>query len=140
MIKQQRNIMVKIKYDPENPLTPEQIEDLESKYGKLQRYKAGKFKGLPKIQRLDTDQPLLKWGKGTYRFEGLVNFNELPKHVSEQFTGDRAEFKGKRVHTACGTPIYSTGDDDSVGFNILKHTRLLTLIIFNKVIRRGIFD
>ncbi|AFV51000.1 DNA polymerase I [Acinetobacter phage Abp1] len=103
--------MVKIKYDPENPLTPEQIEDLESKYGKLQRYKAGKFKGLPKIQRLDTDQPLLKWGKGTYRFEGLVNFNELPKHVSEQFTGDRAEFKGKRVHTACGTPVYSTGDD-----------------------------
>ena len=103
--------MVKIKYDPENPLTPEQIEDLESKYGKLQRYKAGKFKGLPKIQRLDTDQPLLKWGKGTYRFEGLVNFNELPKHVSEQFTGDRAEFKSKRVHAACGTPVYSTGDD-----------------------------
>ncbi|QIW86342.1 hypothetical protein [Acinetobacter virus vB_AbaP_AGC01] len=75
------------------------------------RYKAGKNKGLPKTFKIDSDVEKLKWGKGTYRFEGLVNFNELPKHVSEQFTGDRAEFKGKRVHTACGTPVYSTGDD-----------------------------
>ncbi|CAL1776734.1 DNA polymerase [Acinetobacter phage vB_AbaP_Margaret] len=75
------------------------------------RYKAGKNKGLPKTFKIDSDVEKLKWGKGTYRFGGLVNFNELPKHVSEQFTGDRAEFKGKRVHTACGTPIYSTGDD-----------------------------
>lgn len=74
-------------------------------------YKAGKNKGLPKTFKIDSDVEKLKWGKGTYRFEGLVNFNELPKHVSEQFTGDRAEFKGKRVHTACGTPVYSTGDD-----------------------------
>ncbi|UYE92420.1 DNA polymerase [Acinetobacter phage BM12] len=74
-------------------------------------YKAGKNKGLPKTFKIDSDIEKLKWGKGTYRFEGLVNFNELPKHVSEQFTGDRAEFKGKRVHTACGTPVYSTGDD-----------------------------
>uniref|UniRef100_A0AAU8L070 DNA polymerase n=2 Tax=Viruses TaxID=10239 RepID=A0AAU8L070_9CAUD len=75
------------------------------------RYKAGKNKGLPKTFKIDSDVEKLKWGKGTYRFEGLVNFNELPKHVSEQFTGDRAEFKGKRVHAACGTPVYSTGDD-----------------------------
>ncbi|AZU99220.1 DNA polymerase I [Acinetobacter phage vB_AbaP_APK2] len=74
-------------------------------------YKAGKNKGLPKTFKIDSDVEKLKWGKGTYRFEGLVNFNELPKHVSEQFTGDRAEFKGKRVHAACGTPVYSTGDD-----------------------------
>ncbi|AZU99423.1 DNA polymerase I [Acinetobacter phage vB_AbaP_APK37] len=75
------------------------------------RYKAGRNKGLPKTFKIDSGVEKLKWGKGTYRFEGLVNFNELPKHVSEQFTGDRAEFKGKRVHAACGTPVYSTGDD-----------------------------
>ncbi|AGC35326.1 DNA polymerase [Acinetobacter phage AB3] len=88
------------------------ITDLEEHLGATcTRYKAGKNKGLPKTFKIDSDVEKLKWGKGTYRFEGLVNFNELPKHVSEQFTGDRAEFKGKRVHTACGTPIYSTGDD-----------------------------
>ncbi|CAL1776691.1 DNA polymerase [Acinetobacter phage vB_AbaP_Fishpie] len=88
------------------------ITDLEEHLGATcTRYKAGKNKGLPKTFKIDSDVEKLKWGKGTYRFEGLVNFNELPKHVSEQFTGDRAEFKGKRVHTACGTPVYSTGDD-----------------------------
>ncbi|QFG06937.1 DNA polymerase I [Acinetobacter phage vB_AbaP_APK48] len=88
------------------------ITDLEEHLGATcTRYKAGKNKGLPKTFKIDSDVEKLKWGKGTYRFEGLVNFNELPKHVSEQFTGDRAEFKGKRVHAACGTPIYSTGDD-----------------------------
>ncbi|HCH8289378.1 TPA: hypothetical protein NNU74_004481 [Salmonella enterica] len=88
------------------------ITDLEEHLGATcTRYKAGKNKGLPKTFKIDSDVEKLKWGKGTYHFEGLVNFNELPKHVSEQFTGDRAEFKGKRVHAACGTPVYSTGDD-----------------------------
>lgn len=91
-------------YIPVDEATPHHLE-------LCVKYKAGKNKGLPKTFKINSDVEKLKWGKGTYRFEGLVNFNELPKHVSEQFTGDRAEFKGKRVHTACGTPIYSTGDD-----------------------------
>ena len=86
-------------------------EDQSTILEDLVKFKAGKNKGLPKTFKIDSKIEKLKWGKGTYRFEGLVNFNELPKHVSEQFTGDRAEFKGKRVHTACGTPVYSTGDD-----------------------------
>ncbi|UAW09894.1 DNA polymerase I [Acinetobacter phage APK77] len=89
----------------------EPTDILDVSYHNVTVYKAGKNKGLPKTFKLDSKIEKLKWGKGTYRFEGLVNFNELPKHVSEQFTGDRAEFKGKRVHTACGTPVYSTGDD-----------------------------
>ncbi|QOV07727.1 DNA polymerase I [Acinetobacter virus fBenAci001] len=94
------------------PDTINKIEDCEiERGGVITKYKAGRNKGLPKTFKIDSGVEKLKWGKGTYRFEGLVNFNELPKHVSEQFTGDRAEFKGKRVHTACGTPIYSTGDD-----------------------------
>ncbi|QQO92951.1 putative DNA directed DNA polymerase [Acinetobacter phage Pipo] len=94
------------------PDTINKIEDCEiERGGVITKYKAGRNKGLPKTFKIDSGVEKLKWGKGTYRFEGLVNFNELPKHVSEQFTGDRAEFKGKRVHTACGTPVYSTGDD-----------------------------
>ncbi|HCH8298215.1 TPA: hypothetical protein NNP34_004448 [Salmonella enterica] len=94
------------------PDTINKIEDCEiERGGVITKYKAGRNKGLPKTFKIDSGVEKLKWGKGTYRFEGLVNFNELPKHVSEQFTGDRAEFKGKRVHAACGTPVYSTGDD-----------------------------
>ncbi|QQM15061.1 putative DNA directed polymerase [Acinetobacter phage Paty] len=94
------------------PDTINKIEDCEiERGGVITKYKAGRNKGLPKTFKIDSGVEKLKWGKGTYRFEGLVNFDELPKHVSEQFTGDRAEFKGKRVHTACGTPVYSTGDD-----------------------------
>ncbi|QGF20154.1 DNA polymerase I [Acinetobacter phage vB_AbaP_PMK34] len=89
----------------------EPTDILDVSYHNVTVYKAGKNKGLPKTFKIDSKVEKLKWGKGTYRFEGLVNFNELPKHVSEQFTGDRAEFKGKRVHAACGTPVYSTGDD-----------------------------
>uniref|UniRef100_A0AAU8KXI2 DNA polymerase n=1 Tax=Acinetobacter phage vB_Ab_1137_KEN_01 TaxID=3143009 RepID=A0AAU8KXI2_9VIRU len=101
-----------VRYTPVDVVNHLSIEHYENEYGAtITRYKAGKNKGLPKTFKIDSDVPKLKWGKGTYRFEGLVNFNELPKHVSEQFTGDRAEFKGKRVHTACGTPVYSTGDD-----------------------------
>ncbi|MGM7364864.1 DNA polymerase [Klebsiella pneumoniae] len=89
----------------------EPTDILDVSYHNVTVYKAGKNKGLPKTFKIDSKIEKLKRGKGTYRFEGLVNFNELPKHVSEQFTGDRAEFKGKRVHAACGTPVYSTGDD-----------------------------
>lgn len=89
----------------------EPTDILDVSYHNVTVYKAGKNKGLPKTFKIDSKIEKLKWGKGTYRFEGLVNFNELPKHVSEQFIGDHAEFKGKRVHAACGTPVYSTGDD-----------------------------
>ncbi|HCH9033726.1 TPA: hypothetical protein NNT01_004480 [Salmonella enterica] len=89
----------------------EPTDILDVSYHNVTVYKAGKNKGLPKTFKIDSKIERLKWGKGTYRFEGLVNFNELPKHVAEQFTGERAEFRGKRVHTACGTPVYSTGDD-----------------------------
>jgi len=74
-------------------------------------FKAGKNKGLPKVFKIDSNVEKLKWGDKTYTFKGIVDLKSLPSHVQEQFLGDRAEFKGKRVHAACGTPVYSTADD-----------------------------
>lgn len=76
----------------------------------LVKYKSGKNKGLPKEFLVDSDVEKMKWGDCTYRFKGLVNLEELPKHVAEQYTGKRAEFKGKR-ELSCGTPVYSTSED-----------------------------
>lgn len=76
----------------------------------LVRYKSGKNKGQPKVFQIDSTEELLKWGEGTYVFDGLIDFNDLPSHVAEQYIGKRAEFKGKR-ELVCGTPIYSTSGD-----------------------------
>lgn len=73
-------------------------------------YASGKNKGKPKEFLIDSDVPKLKWGEDSYTFKGLINLEALPKHVSEQYLGKRAEFKGKRDLT-CGTPVYSTGGD-----------------------------
>ena len=102
--------MYLVKHDPNNPLTSEQIAELEHKHGALQRYRAGRNKGLPKIQKFDSEQPLLKWGDKQYVFPGLISIPELPSIVSEQFLGKRAEFRGKRT-LVDGTPVYSTGTD-----------------------------
>lgn len=74
------------------------------------RYKSGKNKGLPKEFLVDSDVEKLKWGEDTYVFDGLVDLEKLPKHVSEQYLGKRAEFRGKRT-LVCGTPVYSTSGD-----------------------------
>lgn len=99
-----------VKHDPNNPLTPEQITVLEQQHGELKRYLRGKHKGEPKIVEYDSPKELLKWGEGTYVFDGLVDLEKLPKHVSEQYLGKRAEFRGKRT-LVCGTPVYSTSGD-----------------------------
>lgn len=90
-------------------------------------YKSGKNKGLPKVFREDTEQVKLKKGSVIVHFPGLVRFDELPPDVAEQFTGKRAEFRGKRY--LCdrrvikddagdvlevlvpGTPVYSTSSE-----------------------------
>lgn len=76
----------------------------------LTRFKAGKNKGLPKVFKIDSEVEKLKWGDKQYRFKGLLDFDTLPKIVSEAYVGKRAEFRGKR-ELVDGTPIYSTGKD-----------------------------
>lgn len=78
--------------------------------GKVVRYASGKNKGKPKVFKIDSDVEKLKWGDFTYKFEGLLDLDKLPPHVAEQYTGKRAEFKGKRT-LSCGTPVYSTSGE-----------------------------
>ena len=102
--------MHKVRYNPDQPLTTEQIMQLEEQYGALQRYRAGKNKGLPKIQKFDSSEPLLKWGDKQYTFKGLIDLNTLPNHVKSLYLDKRAEFRGAR-ELVCGTPVYSTSGD-----------------------------
>lgn len=76
----------------------------------LVRYKSGKRKGEPKVFKIDSDVAKMKWSEGEYTFKGLIDLEKLPPHVSEQYLGKRAEFRGKR-NLPCGTPVYSTSGD-----------------------------
>lgn len=84
------------------------IDDYHQPY--VVKFSAGKNKGQPKVFKIDSDTPLLKWGDKTYTFKGLINLYKLPKHVQDQYLGKRAEFSGKR-NLVCGTPVYSTSGD-----------------------------
>ena len=86
------------------------LSEVKRTHCTLQTYKAGKNKGLPKEFLIDSDVEKLKLGEDTYVFDGLVDLEKLPKHVSEQYLGKRAEFRGKRT-LVCGTPVYSTSGD-----------------------------
>lgn len=74
-------------------------------------YKSGKNKGMPKVFPIDSDVPKLKWGDDVYNFKGLVDFADLPSHVSSQYLDKRAEFRGKQTLSDGVTPVYSTGKD-----------------------------
>lgn len=91
--------------------TTEVIEYLVHTHGNIVRYKAGKNKGQPKVHRVDTSIEKLKWGEAVYTFKGLLDLSTLPSHVSEQYLGKRAEFRGKRTLCNGITPVYSTSKD-----------------------------
>lgn len=98
-------------YIPITSLPDLPVDQLEGYVGaNFTRYKSGKNKGIPKEFLIDSDVEKLKWGEDTYVFNGLVDLEKLPKHVSEQYLGKRAEFRGKRT-LVCGTPVYSTSGD-----------------------------
>ena len=80
------------------------------KYGELTIFRAGKNKGLPKVFKIDSDVPLLKWGDKQYTFKGLIDLSTLPNHIKSLYLDKRAEFKGAR-ELVCGTPVYSTSGD-----------------------------
>lgn len=74
-------------------------------------YQRGKNAGSPKVFMDESTTEKLKWGDGCFVFKGLINLTELPEHVSSQFLGKRAEFRGKRFLCDDETPVYSTGKD-----------------------------
>lgn len=95
-----------IRYDMKVPYDPPKFVKVEVQDGV---YKAGKNKGLPKFVKVDSDVPLLKWGKGIYNFPGIVNIQELPQHLQEKYS-ERGEFRGAQV-LPDGSPVYSTSGD-----------------------------
>lgn len=95
-----------VKYKCKVPYDPPKYVKKEVQDGV---YKSGRNKGMPKMVKVDTDEPLMKWGERLYRFDGLVNIQDLPPALREKY-GDRGEFKGAQT-LADGSPVYSTGTD-----------------------------
>lgn len=95
-----------VKYKCKVPYDPPKYVKKEIQDGV---YKSGRNKGMPKMVKVDTDEPLMKWGERLYRFDGLVNIQDLPPALREKY-GDRGEFKGAQT-LADGSPVYSTGTD-----------------------------
>lgn len=83
------------------------IDVYEAKHGQVRKYVSGKNKGLPKVFREDTDEPLMKWGEKVYECPGLVDLGLLPADLRKEF---EREFTGKR-NLSDGSPVYSTGAD-----------------------------
>ena len=117
-----------IRYDMKVPYDPPKFVKVEVQDGV---YKAGKNKGLPKFVKVDSDVPLLKWGKGIYNFPGIVNIQELPQHLQEKY-GERGEFRGAQT-LPDGSPVYSTSGDAmnglaAQGFEFAKLVNELTAL------------
>lgn len=95
-----------IRYDMKVPYDPPKFVKVQVQDGV---YKAGKNKGLPKFIKVDSDVPLLKWGKGVYRFPGIVSIQDLPQHLQEKYS-ERGEFRGAQL-LPDGSFVYSTSGD-----------------------------
>lgn len=95
-----------VKYKCKVPYDPPKYVKAEVQDGV---YKSGRNKGMPKMIKVDTDEEQLKWGERLYRFDGLVNIQDLPQALREKY-GDRGEYKGAQT-LADGSPVYSTGTD-----------------------------
>ncbi len=83
------------------------IEEIEAKHGPLVRYRAGKNKGLPKVEKVASSTPKLRWYERQIVLPGCVPLSKLPKEVREEFV---QRFSGKRL-LADGSPVLSTGAD-----------------------------
>ena len=83
------------------------IEEIEAKHGPLVRYRAGKNKGLPKVEKVASSTPKLRWYERQLVLPGCVPLSKLPKEVQEEFV---QRFSGKRL-LADGSPVLSTGAD-----------------------------
>ena len=88
-------------------LTAEEFERHSIEHGAVERYKAGKNKGQPKVHAVPTDVPKQKWYDRQLMLEPVVPLNKLPREVHRAFID---EFAGKRT-LADGSPVYSTGAD-----------------------------
>lgn len=68
-------------------------------------FKSGKNKGQPKVFKIDSLDPKMKWGELIYNAPGLLNLDALPRDLSKAF---KEEFTGKRK-LSDDSPVYGTG-------------------------------
>ena len=85
--------------------TPEQAEDIFKL--SFKKYKAGKNKGLIKIERVDTDTQALVYEDTTFMMPAFCDLSLLSEAIREEFLRDAV---GKRK-LADESPVYSTGKD-----------------------------
>lgn len=88
-------------------LSAEQFEDAVRTHGSVDRAKAGKLKGQPRVHRVELSTPKLRWYDRQIVLAPLVDISLLPKEIQKSF---RDEFSGKRK-LADESPVYSTGKD-----------------------------
>ncbi len=84
-----------------------EFEAYVREYGAVERSKAGKNKGQPRVFREDVSTPKLKWYDRIFQCPALIPLGSLPKEIQERF---KDEFSGKRT-LADDSPVYSTGAD-----------------------------
>lgn len=92
---------------PVEGMTPEQFAENVAMHGAAVRYASGKNKGQPKVFKVKSQTPKLKWYDRQLVLDGVVPMGLLPQEVQKEF---KAEYAGKRT-LADGSPVYSTGAD-----------------------------
>lgn len=83
------------------------LELIDFDHGPFERYKAGKNKGVLKVSREDTAEPLMRNCEAHIMLGPLIDLTLLPQSIYKDF---KKEFSGKRV-LADNSPVYSTGKD-----------------------------
>lgn len=88
-------------------MAPETFEQCVRQYGPVERSKAGKNKGQPRIQKVKSGVPKQKWYERHFECPALLDLGDLPKDLRKEF---EKEFAGKRkLHDE--SPVFSTGAD-----------------------------
>lgn len=86
-------------------------------YGDCDRYKAGKNKGQPKVHKVETDVPQMKWDDAVFVFPGVIWIQQLPSNIQEKFeyhgkdSRKNGDWTGARLLCDEKTPVYSTSTE-----------------------------
>ncbi len=86
-------------------------------HGNVDRYKAGKNKGQPKVHKVETDVPQMKWDDAVFVFPGVIWIQQLPSNIQEKFeyhgkdSRKNGDWTGARLLCDDKTPVYSTSSE-----------------------------
>src|SRR5690606_41963198 len=63
------------------------VEDYDPEINEVVKYKSGKNKGLPKVFKVQGDEPQMKWGEATFQCPPLIDLAKLAPR-SEEHTSE----------------------------------------------------